>query len=86
MIYLAKSIQAKVGDYTASGELGKSVSETISKTVANNTVTFSKEQLVKSQKYTHRCDALNALLDDEKQYTFAQVDKVLKDFDEGGKK
>lgn len=86
MIYLAKAIQAKVGDYTASGELGKSVSETISKTVANNTVTFSKEQLVKSQKYIHRRDALNALLDDEKHYTFAQVDKVLKDFDEGGKK
>ena len=79
-------IKAKVGEYSASGELGKSVSEKISKTVAENTIMFSKEQLVNSRKYIHRRDALNALLKGDEKYSFAQVDGILKEFDRGVKK
>ncbi|MFA1738440.1 hypothetical protein [Lysinibacillus fusiformis] len=46
--------------------------------------TFTKEQLVKSKKYVHRRDALNALLKDNKPYSFIEVDGILKQFDEGG--
>ncbi|MGE7977361.1 hypothetical protein [Psychrobacillus sp. NPDC093200] len=45
---------------------------------------FNKRQLLKSQKYAERTDLLNALLKDEEVYTFAQVDDLIKRFDEGG--
>ena len=74
---MAKEIEAKVEPVDV---------EKVAEVITSKLLKFSKFQLVKSQKYIHRRDALNALLDDEKQYTFAQVDKVLKDFNEGGKK
>lgn len=74
---MAKEIEAKVEPVDV-----KKVAEVITSKLPK----FSKSQLVQSKKYIHRRDALNALLDDKKQYTFAQVDKILKDFDEGGKK
>lgn len=46
---------------------------------------FTKVQLVQSQKYVHRRDALNALLEDDKTYAFTEVDGILKKFDKGGK-
>lgn len=46
---------------------------------------FTKVQLVQSEKYVHRRDALNALLEDNKTYSFTEVDGILKKFDEGGK-
>lgn len=46
---------------------------------------FTKAQIVKSNKYMARRDALNALLEDGKQYSFAKVDGILKKFDKGGK-
>lgn len=46
---------------------------------------FTKEQIVKSNKYMARRDALNALLEDGKTYSFTEVDGVLKKFDKGGK-
>lgn len=56
--------------------------------VAANTGTslleFSKEQLVKSRRYVHRRDALNALLEGDRVYSFAQVEEILKNFDKGG--
>ena len=48
-------------------------------------LTFTKDQLVKSKKYVHRRDALSALLEDGKSYSFDEVDNTLKQFDEGGK-
>jgi hypothetical protein len=45
---------------------------------------FTKSQLVKSQKYQNKRDALNALLD-EKSYTLKEVDEILNDFLKGGK-
>lgn len=46
---------------------------------------FTKAQIVKSNKYMARRDALNALLVDEKKYSFAEVEGILKKFDKGGK-
>ncbi len=47
--------------------------------------TFTKSQIVKSNKYMARRDALNALLIDNKEYSFTEVDGILKKFDKGGK-
>lgn len=74
---MVKEIEAKVEPVDV---------EKVAEVVTSKLPKFSKSQLVKSQKYIYRRDALNALLTDDEQYTFAQVDKVLKDFDEGGKK
>ncbi len=46
---------------------------------------FTKVQIVKSNKYMARRDALNALLVDGKKYSFTDVDGILKKFDKGGK-
>ncbi|WP_445477987.1 hypothetical protein ACULLL_16635 [Lysinibacillus irui] len=72
---MAKAIQEKVEPID---------SEDVKKVITSNLPEFSKEQLVRSQKYYHRRDALNALLEADKQYSFAQVDDVLKKFDKGG--
>ncbi|MEA0565025.1 hypothetical protein [Lysinibacillus irui] len=72
---MAKAIQEKVEPID---------SEDVKKVITSNLPEFSKEQLVRSQKYYHRRDALNALLEADKQYSFAQVDEVLKKFDKGG--
>lgn len=61
------------------------MAETENKTVVKED-TFTKEQLVNSKKYRDSIDALNVVLDDEKQYTFSEIDKLLKSFYEGGKK
>lgn len=47
--------------------------------------TFTKEQLVNSKKYRNNVDVLNAVLSDEKQYSFEEVDNIIKDF-YGGEK
>lgn len=60
-------------------------SEDVKKVVEATMQTFTKEQLIKSKKYVHRRDALNALLEDNKKYSFANVDGILKEFEEGGK-
>ena len=44
---------------------------------------FSKEQLLKSNWYSHRRDVLNALLDDGKQYSHAAVRKLIDEFMKG---
>lgn len=46
---------------------------------------FTKAQIVKSNKYMTRRDALNALLEADKMYSFTEVDEILKKFDKGGK-
>lgn len=42
--------------------------------------TFTKEQLVKSEKYAMHRDVLSALLKDDASYTFQEVDKILRSF------
>ncbi|WP_419962103.1 hypothetical protein [Psychrobacillus sp. BM2] len=44
---------------------------------------FTKEQLVKSKKYSHQRDVLNALLSDVEVYTFDEVDQKLHEFLKG---
>lgn len=61
---------------------GASVKKAV-KEVESELPTFTKEQLAKSRKYSHRCDAINASLKDDEQYTFAQVNEILKQFGEG---
>lgn len=47
--------------------------------------TFTKAQIVNSNKYVARRDALNALLEADKTYSTTEVDNILKKFDKGGK-
>lgn len=74
---MAKAIQVKIEPVD---------SEVVGEVITSKLPKFNKSQLVTSRKYIHRRDALNALLKDDEQYTFAQVDKILKTFDEGVKK
>ncbi len=46
---------------------------------------FTKAQIVNSNKYVVRRDALNALLETDKTYSTTEVDNILKKFDKGGK-
>lgn len=42
--------------------------------------TFTKKQFIKSQRFAKHCDLLNVLLEDDKEYTIEEVEKVIKDF------
>lgn len=44
---------------------------------------FSKEQILASNKYADRRDALDAILDDNGVYTIEQVDSLLEKFMKG---
>lgn len=46
---------------------------------------FSKEQLVKSKRYTRYVDFLNGNLRDDKTYTIEQVDKLISNYYGKGK-
>lgn len=64
-------------------DVATAATPTTSSTSAASKVTepkFSKRQLVKSQKYLNFHDLLNVLLDDDKLYTTAEVDKLKDDF------
>lgn len=41
---------------------------------------FTKEQILASKRYSTRRDVLGAILADDKEYTFEQVDSLLKRF------
>lgn len=41
---------------------------------------FTKEQLVKSEKYFDKRDIVNVLLLDEKEYTTKEVDDMIEEF------
>ena len=42
--------------------------------------TFTKENLVKSERYKNQRDILNALLKDDKVYTLKEVDNLIETF------
>ena len=44
---------------------------------------FTKYQITNSKKYKSRRDLLNAILDDDKQYTTNEVDKLIDTFMKG---
>lgn len=43
----------------------------------------SKEQLLRSNRYARRRDLIGALLEDDKQYTLAEVDTAIDNFMKG---
>lgn len=45
--------------------------------------TFTKNQLIHSMKFKAYRDSLNVLLDDKKEYTIGEVEKMLTDFMKG---
>lgn len=47
---------------------------------------YSKEQLLKSKKYSNRKDLLGVLLEDKKEYSFAEVDAEIDKFMKRGVK
>lgn len=47
---------------------------------------YSKEQLLKSKKYSNRKDLLGVLLDDKKEYSFAEVEAEIDKFMKRGVK
>lgn len=44
---------------------------------------FDKQQLVKSQKYLDKQDILTVLLEENKKYSFDEVDKIIEKFMKG---
>lgn len=44
---------------------------------------FTKAQICEAQKYKTHIDIVSALLEDDKKYTFEQVDKVIDKFLKG---
>ena len=42
--------------------------------------TFSKEQLYNSKKYEMKKDLIGILLEDDKEYTFGEVNNIIKEF------
>lgn len=44
---------------------------------------YSKQQIIKSKKFAKYRDLLNAILDDKKQYSVEEIDKMISDFMKG---
>lgn len=53
------------------------------KEIQQESVKFSKEQILASMKYSNRRDVLVAILDDNKSYTLEQVDSLVDKFMKG---
>ena len=47
-------------------------------TKKTNAVLYTKEQLLQSDRYKHKVDLLNALLDSGKTYSRDEVDNIIK--------
>lgn len=48
----------------------------------DNALQFDKEQLLKSNRYSHRRDILTVLLDDGTMYSHATVNRLIQEFSE----
>lgn len=48
--------------------------------------TFTKDQIVNAKRYRQDIDIVNALLDDCKTYTLAEVDNIIERFKKGSAK
>lgn len=44
---------------------------------------YTKQQILKSKKYSDKQDLINALLEDNDHYTLSQVDEIINDFMKG---
>ena len=49
-------------------------------------ITYSKKQIVKSKKYENNVDLVNALLEDDKKYSLADIDRMINSFLKGAVK
>ena len=49
----------------------------IEKTKEKTEQKFIKSQIVISEKYKNRADILNVMLEEEKEYSFSEVDKII---------
>lgn len=47
---------------------------------------YSKQQILKSKKYSDKQDLINALLKDDTQYSITEVDELINDFMKGAVK
>lgn len=54
--------------------------------MATGTKTYTKEQLMESQKYAGKRDMLSAFLDDRKRYSLGDVDKIIEKYMKGAVK
>lgn len=52
-------------------------------TVDNAAVKYTKESIIRSEKYRNRADILNVLLEDDKTYNLDTVDKMIEKFMKG---
>lgn len=63
------------------------MSETVEKTEKASTkkevTKYTKESIIKSEKYKNRADILSVLLEDGKSYDFETVDKTIEKFMKG---
>ena len=50
------------------------------KSETNTNTSFTKEQLYDSKKYEMQKDILGVMLEDNKEYTFDEVDNLIKEF------
>lgn len=55
----------------------------VNEAVESNKILFSKEQLKASRKYANRKDLLEILLEENKQYSTADVDEMIQKFMKG---
>jgi len=53
----------------------------IKEAVKDTAPVFSKEQLTKSIKYSRHQDLLNAVLSDDKEYSYKDVDAVISNYE-----
>lgn len=50
------------------------------KTKKDDEILYSKEQIIKSKKYSNRKDILNVLLKDDEEYSFSRIDEIIEEF------
>ncbi|WAW15454.1 hypothetical protein [Peptostreptococcus equinus] len=41
---------------------------------------YTKEQFLQAKRYTHQKDIINVLLNDDEEYSFAEVDNIINEF------
>lgn len=62
----------------------KKISEEIAD-VVETSVSYTKAQIYKAKRYMNQKDIITVMLEEDKRYTFDQVDKLIEQFLKGGK-
>lgn len=53
--------------------------------VIKDSALYTKAQIYKAKRYMNKKDIITVMLEDDKRYTFDQVDKLIEQFLKGGK-